>query len=337
MPTITYKCDTCKRKITKLENIKGVTIFSKCIMTLGCHGHLYKISRNLDNIRENIPTSINSLIDYSPRKIFFKYFQNIPAKSWNIVHNLENSPSISVYISDIDGNINLLSQDEYISKIIDKNTINLLFKSKVRGTVHLISRNTTIIDTISTKNIEEFKVSNFGLITLAVPSTIVNRQPIPNIDMTNSTYGLEIAIKRPSEIENITFEKINLELDRRSSWFDSPKILVGKRRNYVVRTKSIFNFLAFGSDAKREDIPNGTRFKFNKILFPSSQEKIIESKELLMLLSNPPFNTIDKIRNKIIDIGELIDKNLSFVYKNGELYIDTNAIENTYPEIIKGK
>ena len=337
MATISYKCDTCKRNITKFENIDGITIFSKCIITMGCHGRLYKTSKNIDNIRENIPTSINSLIDYSPRKAFYSFSQNIPASVWKIDHNLENSPAITVYTDNFEGKLDILPQDEYIITVINRNTVNLTFKSKIKGIAHLISRNTTVLKNAVPVIPKEFQVSNNGIIVFAVPILIVNQPPIPNIDMTNSNYGLEISIKRSGELENITLETITAELDRRSAWFDSPKILVNKRRNYNVRTKSVLNFLAFGSNAKKEDIPNGTRFKFNKILFPSSQEKIIESKELLMLLSNPPYSTIDKIRDKFIDIGELIDTDYNFVYRNGELYITDVVIEKTYPEIIKSR
>src|SRR6266851_5840264 len=103
MTTLTFQCSTCKRQITKTENKNGITVLGKCIITKNCLGQLYKLSRNLDNVREVFPFAVDGLIDYTPRKAFFEHTQSLLATQWMVSHNLSTSPAVSVYVTDTGG------------------------------------------------------------------------------------------------------------------------------------------------------------------------------------------------------------------------------------------
>lgn len=336
MTTITYQCDTCKRQIEKQENLTGLTVFGKCIITEGCLGKLYTLSRNIDNNREIFPSTVGGLIDYTPRKAFFNYNQTLLSPIWTILHNLSTSPAVSVYVADIDGNLNQLDPEEFNIVIINKNTLKIIFNHPVTGTAQCIARSTTLTEDTPRASSTQVQITINGLITLAIPNIIINVPPIPNIDMNHLSFTFQVNIKQPGQDEQSSLESVAPQLDISSSWNDWPKILVRKRKNYVVRTKNIFNFLAFGENAKPTDIPNGTQLRFKNIGFPTSIIRPINSKEFIFLLSTPPYATIDKLKNKLIDVGEMIGTPIDyFTYMNGELYVDSSVVDSSYPDTIK--
>jgi hypothetical protein len=336
MATISYQCNKCNRTIQKQENKSGITVFGKCIITEGCLGQLYKLSRNMDNSRESFPFSVGGLIDYTPRKAFYEHTQTLLATSWLVTHNLSTSPAVSVYAEDVNGDLKQLNQDNFTIQILNKNQINLVFTQPFKGIAQCIARSTTTTVVSSVAQSTQVRVTNNGLLTLAIPELIVNPPPVPTIQMESLPFSLEIIIQRPSQEPVSSSENITKDLSDESPWNDWPKILIRKRKNYVVRAKEISNFIAFNSNSTITDIPNGTRIQFTRILWPASPYRIIQSRELLFLLANSPYEPIDKIRDKIIDVGEMIDSPINyFTYRDGELYVDSSVIESTYPSTIK--
>lgn len=182
MATITYQCDTCKREITVPENTQGVTVFSKCIITRGCKGQLYKLERNKNILRssEIIPEPVPGLENYVPRRVIFEQNQNISANPWKVNHNLGVSPAVIVYFfDDVTGRPFEVAPDDYTVTVVDRNNIEIAFSIPRRGIVQLIARSSVPreIETISTDNL--FQVSNEGIMTLAVPSVSVNPAYVP--------------------------------------------------------------------------------------------------------------------------------------------------------------
>ncbi len=337
MATITYQCSVCKRKIQKLENKQGLTVFSKCIITEGCHGKLYTIDRNIDNIRETFPFSDSTLMDYTPRKAFYKHFQTVSTRNWRIEHNLLTSPVIVIYSENTDGSLTQLNQNEFIINIIDKNTVNVVFTQNYKGIAQCIARSTTLTPNIPTKTTANIKITSNGILTLSIPEILVFAPPTPDVVMDNLPFNVIISIEKPSTPKITYSEVISTTIDSNISWADWHKILLRKRKNYIVRTKNILTFAGFQPLLSgKSTLPNGTLIRFEKIQFPNSGIDIIESRKLLVLLSNSPYAPIDKIKNKIIDVGEMIGTNIDyFTYIDGELYVDSSVIENTYPDIQK--
>lgn len=335
MAITTYQCSECKRQIGKQDNLLGLTVFGKCIITDGCLGQLYRIGRNIDNKRETFPSEVEGLIDYVPRKAFSPYTQTILASSWMIQHNLSTSPAVSVYVNDSHNNLVRLDPEQFSIIIVDKNTINLIFQQSFTGVAQCISRSTTLTQDVIAMPSTLTKISNNGVITMAVSQTIINSPPLPNTIMDNLRFNFEMIVTEPSQIAQSSIENIGT-VSIGSSWDDWTKILIAKRKNYLVRTKSVLSFLVFGTKTLASDIPNGTRIQFNRIQFPNDVLRAINSRELLFLLSNPPYASIDKVKDKLIDVGEMIDTNINyFVYMNGDLYVDSTIIETSYPSTIR--
>ena len=337
MSTITYQCNVCRRIIQKLENQQGITIFGKCIITDQCHGKLYKIDRNIDNNRETFPFAVSNLSDYTPRKAFYNHNQTLSTPIWRITHNLSTSPAVVVYTKNTNGTLILLNQDAYTIEIIDKNVVNLKFNQSFNGVAQCMARSTsaTTIQTIQSKN--NVKITSNGIITLSIPEIIVFNIPTPDIIMDNLQFNIVISVEKPNTPKTLFTETILPERISGSSWSDWSKILLRKRKNYIVRTLNLTSLTAFAPlISGKSTLPNGTKIRFEQIQFPNGILSPIESRQLLALLSTSPYAPIDKLKNKLIDIGEMIDTQLNyFTYIDGELYVDSNVIESTYPDIIK--
>ena len=144
MSTITYKCNVCKREIAKVENITGLTVFSKCIITEGCKGNLYKIGRDASNIRETFPPPQTGVNDFFPRKSLYIHNQDVNATEWRIFHNLSVIPSISVYETIDSGEIEL-HQDDYTVTVVDGDTLAVEFATPKFGIVHCIAKSSVPI------------------------------------------------------------------------------------------------------------------------------------------------------------------------------------------------
>lgn len=314
----------------------GLTVFGKCIITQNCLGKLYTLSRNIDSTREVFAPEVEGLLDYSPRKAFFNFTQPLPTSIWRIEHNLSTSPAVTVYTPNNSNNLAPLDPGNFTVTPIDPNNITISFNQAYTGVAQCVSRSTTISTAPPPATSTQVQITINGLITLAIPSTIINTPPVPNIDMTNLTFNMEVDITQPSQQEQSSLEFVTSALNNTSPWNDWHSILVRKRKNYLVRTKNIFDFLAFGENASSTSIPNGTQLRFSQILFPTTILTSIPARTLLFLLSNSPYASIDKIRNRVIDVGQMIDTPIDyFTYTNGELYVDSSVIEGSYPDIIQ--
>jgi hypothetical protein len=163
-----------------------------------------------------------------------------------------------------------------------------------------------------------------------------------------------VEVIKPNEEPVVCPEEINDDL-LQTSWAGWDRSLVRNRRHYTLKTKEIINFRAF-SDIRtaNEAIPEGTVVRFIGIDFGDGlcaaqaaeedpgipdipledQFRPIESRDLFIFLSDEPFQSVDKVRDKLIDSGEMIGTELDFfIYSNGDLYTDIENIENTYPDI----
>lgn len=338
MSTITYKCTVCKRQVEKLENPYGIDVFAKCIITSGCKGKLHKIGRNLDNIRESFPKFEVNLEDYTPRNVFNQHVQSIAADMWTVRHGLESIPSITVYVKDSAGTYQPLNESAYTSKPLDRNTIVLTFPSATSGIAQAVARsstnNTSTKVSISSSNTQ---VTVGGTFVFAVPKIVTKSGSggTMEIDLKNPTnpVRIEVSIERPNDEPIMCYEKISGMLDI-TPWTGVDEVLVSKRRNYYLKTKNILNFSTFNNpDLKFSDIPEGTRIRFLNVDFGTGISVPIESKSILLLLSAAPYSFSDKVRNKIVDIGEICGNGGYFTYVNGEFAVDTDLVESTYPPI----
>ena len=348
MATIDFKCDTCKRNITLAENPLGMTVFAKCIITEGCKGTLYKISRN-ESITGQVgdfPPSVAGLNDYVQRRAFFPELINIPSNPWKINHNLGTSPAVTVYILDDNDDTSELSADEYVVTIIDKDNIEIEFASAQRGIVHNVARSSVPLEVQTVADAGSlFQVSNVGWMNFGSVS-VINTDSGQQF-LTEDDFDLQIELQVPSSaITGISGENRILkdQLDTNSPWFGWEQILVRKRRNFATKNMQILDAFqeAFGAGniTNLGDIPDGSSFEIQKIRYRNQtsgylgEYEQIEPRALLLLLANSPYGVVDKIRDQGIDIGELpLATNGRFFIFDGEVFINQDNIERIYPRL----
>lgn len=335
----------------------------KCVITNGCTGRLYKTERNPNNVRESSPSYVEGLDNYVPRRAFYEFAQTLSSNKWKVVHNMGVLPSTFVYIEQEDGTITQVDNSSYTVSVIDKNSIFVTFANRVRGIIQCVAKSTVpLVPSTIPLDVNLVQVSTNGVITFAVPKYLtqvdgtipsptppsitptITPSPTPtstpiglplNLCATNAAIQIEIEITRPNEDPFVCFEDISNLTDNRSPWSGWGEVLVRKRKNYCVRTASLLKLKVFGNaDLEAGDIPNGTRIRFLRIDYGTGRKEVIPSRGLLMLLASSPYAYADKIKNKLIDVGELLgDTPDYFVYKNGELFLDENKIERSYPDI----
>lgn len=363
MATISFKCDTCKRSVELVENPQGFTVVGKCVITNGCTGRLYRTERNPNNVRESAPSYVAGLDNYVPRRAFFEYAQTLASDKWTVKHNMGVLPSTFVYLEQDDGRKVLADNSTYTVKAVGKNTILVTFATKVRGIIQCVAKSTVpLVPSTVSPETAQTQVSANGIITFAVPKYLtqvhgqipavsppaitptITPSPTPtstpiglplNLCAESATIQIEIEITKPNEDPFVCFENIENFTDNRSPWNGWGEVLVGKRRNYCVRTATILKLAVFGNaDLESGDIPDGTRIRFLRIDYGTGRKEVIPSRGLLMLLAKSPYAYADKVKNRVVDVGELIgDTPNYFVYRGGELFLDENKVERSYPDI----
>jgi len=341
MSTVRYQCDTCKREIDLIENKSGLTTFGRCVITDGCRGRLYKISRNPNNIREFLeePT-IPNIKNRIPRRAFFSFTQNVPKRVWQVRHDLGNYPAVVIYdTSDTSVAPVILARDQYNIVVIDDNTLEITFNSAREGIIHCISRSTKPLDPVSVDDILDdlTTVTHSGVMNLGVLSKIQDLNG--NTVNTGNSFDLylNISIQEPNQQEIFCREIIRGNREGASAWSDWKSLLSRKRRVYNIKTFNIKDFVVIQDmydDAA--DIPDGTRLKIISASYDGgSNYEDIRSRNIIGLLSDDPHTVMDKVRNKLYDIGDISRSSVNATYQiiGGELYIPSDQIEIIYPSI----
>lgn len=338
MSTISYNCDTCKRDIELLENIQGITVFSKCVITDGCKGKLHVTARNPDSIREEYPQPITGLQNYSPRRVFYSHIQENLTNIWKFIHNLSVEPSITIYC-DENGQLVEIDENDYIVDTLDDNNTIITFNEPKSGVAHLIARSSVpITPKIEVSAVNTKQLSKDGLITFAVPEFINFTTPV--YDMATTNIQVAILLEVPDEEVQECIETITPTIDANSPWFSWDKILLRNRRVLLPRTTHILDFNVFeDSTFKLSDIENGTTLRFTRIRFGDdtlgyTKWYTINSRLLFILLSQTPHSNVDKLLGTILDMGELVNEEYDYLtFIDGELFANESSLDNVYPDI----
>lgn len=345
MATITYQCSICDRRIDLVENRQGLTAFGKCVITNGCRGKLNKVKRNLDNVREEFPPEINGLQDYIQRKALYNFTQNLPSSTWIIKHGLGTSPAIDVYTYDANQNLSIALPNSYTITFVDKDTLQVSFKSSFTGMAQLVSRTSVKIQPKTlAPTITPFQVTSNGVFIFAIPKYLTRFDyppsllPPPTIpyDLANAPIRIEVSIQRPNTEEEICTEYLDSSLSG-TPWSDWNEVIVRKRRNHYLFTKNILDFRTFGGDdIKITDIPYGTQLKITRIDYGTGVLQTIPSEGLCVLLANSPYTSNDKIKDKLINAGDMVKNDSDyFSFTGTEFVADISNVVKTYPDIVK--
>lgn len=323
MSVIEYTCDTCKRIIDIPQNKYGLEVIQKCIITDGCHGKLIQSDLKLDHIRGKFPNKSKILDDYIPRKILYNHKQSIKLQEWRIEHKLGISPLINVFIEkpkelenieniDLTNSENLVElveiNPEYIT-IISGHELIIGFDRPEKGFVQLISKSSTKQPTIKPidNSVNYFKLTNLSLLTIA---TLLDDEII------------DIEFEYIDPIGNISSVIYNVDdnISINSPWSDYNKIYINNK-TYVVRSLIIDTNITYGSSFNIKGI-NGL--------------SLVEN-DLILLLSNSNYTTVDKVLNSFGNISSLSTENSinETLYNEGELFLNITNIVNVFPYIKK--
>lgn len=355
MATINYKCDTCKREVELIENKYGLTTLSACSITKNCRGSLYSVKRNPNNIRQSLPAYDSELDDYTPRQLFYAHTQSVASNRWNVSHGFGPSCVIIVY----DNRANILDPDTY-TVINGVGASTILLPDAMTGTVHVISRiGGAIALNSAAVEVPTSQISYNGVITFAIPKYITrgnsgsaplqppsvvavtptpSPSPLPSsapYEVCGNVIRIEIEVTKPNEPTVVCTETLDVSTDAKSPWFGWQQILVKNRRHYCIKTISIEKLKVFANtNDQKLIIPDGTVMKIKRIDYGTGVLGNIPDRGLLVLLANPPYGTVDKVLDKVIDCGEMVGTtNDTFAFRAFNLLASDDLIEKSYPEI----
>lgn len=345
MATITCKCDTCKRSIEIVENPHGLTVIGKCTITNGCRGRLRQVERNPNTVRGANPTIQPGLDNYTPRKAYAQHIQALSNVRWTVDHDMGVLPAVYVYFPDENGKYIQQDVNSFRVEALNSNTIYIHFESPQKGIAQCVARSSETVkpDTYEPEE-KSRQVSAKGVITIGVPRYLTQISPLPSAITVNVPYDLcvqgskiklEIEVTRPNEEPSVCFQELDNHIDVRSPWNGWTSIHLEARRDYCLRTAAVLKLRSFGrADLVADDIPNGTRIRFLRIDYGTGVPQKIPSRGLMMFLADSPYEYIDKDKDNVIDVGELVGESPDyFTYIDGELYLPERLIEKTYPII----
>ncbi len=343
MATVSYKCNVCKRDIELVENERGMTTFSRCIITDGCRGKLIVQHRNPDNMVRKFATEVPGLKDFILKNNIFNFVQTTPQYNWIITHNLNSNPVIKIYINDSNGTSKRLSPNTYSISFINSDRLIVTFSQNFSGIAQLISRTSQPTNLVTAPSpIVDSLITSKGTFIFAIPQKLTKFTYPPTIlpyptlplDLYKKVIKIQILITKPAKEPIQSVETLDFNLTG-TPWSNWPSILVRKRKNYYILSKNILKFVTFGNPyLTASDIPDNTTVKITGIDYGTGVIQPIDNEGLLLLTAKPPFYPNDKIINSLINIGDLqSDSDHGFVYKNGDLYLNSKNISNTYPDI----
>ena len=182
-----------------------------------------------------------------------------------------------------------------------------------------------------TTTVEPTQISNLGEITVA---TRVD----PN---QTSEPVISLLARYTSAVDNTVVEELYAADDNpalNSPWtgseFDRIVVNVKSRRQlYTVRSfNGIVPLITTGV------VSSGSTFIFASIDPTGTGDNLrdIEPGEVLILLANRPYSTVDKILDQYIDVTSVTatQNQFAFFYNNGEFYTDPSVIQTVFPLIM---
>lgn len=346
MATISCKCDTCKRQIEIPENTHGLTIIGRCTITLGCRGKLRQVVRNPNTARGANTPILPGVDNYIPRQAFYQHVQALSSNKWRVVHGLGVMPTILLYVLNHNGEYVIQNGRTYHIEVIDENSVNILFDRDMVGIAHCIAKSSV---PVSIKQLpvpeDTTQLSTKGVLTLAVPR-FLTRPSVPadlhksfpvDLCWSESHLRVEVEVTFPNAEPIVCIDSLDNVLDNRSPWTGWNSILIEGRRNYCLKSLNIANLRTFrDGDYHIDDIPDGTRVRFLRIDYGSGTPQKIYSRGLMGMVSDRPYDYIDKRRDRIVDIGEMTGADDGyFTYIDGEFHLANRFVEITYPLIDK--
>lgn len=351
MAVVVYQCDTCKRETYRQQNRKGLDVISRCIITNGCRGKL-----NLQEVKPSYAIghstpAVIGLVDWSARKVLFTFNQGFLKKTWEIHHNLNNQPSLSVFVyRDPNDLTSLMKVEPETIEYTTNDVVTLTFKTACTGVVQCQARSasdgqniTTLIPkdiTPTDANIfstqRSFRITNGlenGEITIATRvgtvaiSGFAPTQPITlSLQFLSPVDLSEIAVPINLTLRNVD----NTPVDTNASPWAGAKYATIHGRKYLLRSVNIHalgNLSSLG-------IPQGAPcyFKVNYL----GNDRTLTEDEMLILTASSPYHSVDRNYSQVADLMQLTkDKATAYTsYVDQDILGNTSLLEEIFPSII---
>jgi hypothetical protein len=174
MAVVVYKCDTCKREVELIQNLTGLEVMSRCMITNGCKGKLLQTAVKPSYIRGKLPDPDPSgLKDWIPRRAYFKQEQKTALRTWKVQHDLGTNPSIQVHINLVDGT--MIDTTDYEYSYTSPFELSVVFPEARSGIVQCFARSSVtdekreVILTQAPEVVSKLLITGSSVLTLAVP------------------------------------------------------------------------------------------------------------------------------------------------------------------------
>ena len=327
MPIVVYRCDVCKRSVELQQQPEGLERISRCTITNGCRGKLFQEEVLLDFIRGQRPPPVPGLDDYVQRRVLFNHEQVIASDVWTIVHDLGTSPSVQVFVDrptseDPDNRIEILEQD---LEIVSPDVLRLRFDRDETGIAQLIARQS---DPILLRPLQPLfqpttppqRLTASGELTIATLDETVGTNPLITVEIEFQIAGGGIAL--------FTFVADD-QPSINSPWVEFNQVLIGGK-TYTVRS-----FLLINAEVIRATA-NGSTFRFTGY-DPLGLEafQVINEDDMFILLADPPFENVDTIEDRAIDVSDVTPVNnpFAFALSEAEGIADPVVVQRVFPLI----
>lgn len=352
MAVVVYQCDTCKRELHRKQNRGGLDVVGHCIITDGCRGRLMMNEVKPSYAIGHSTQPVIGLKDWSPRKVLYTYQQDFLKKTWEVHHGLRNQPSIATYVYRGDVLERVVPENiDYVTNDIAVIT----FATAVTGIAQCQARSasdgqniTTLlprpaIPTDSTtfnlsRSIQLTNGTSVGELTLA---TRVSTVAVSGFSPTQP-IKVKAHFLSPTDLEELTNIPVELEfrdvnntpVDNSSSPWGGTQYASIHGHKYLIRSANIHVGGSFGQTLTDRGIPQGAACYFT-VEYLNSPRDIVPG-EILILQSNAPHSTVDRIYDSAVDLFDITKENAtaSAVYVGLDILGNNALSKNIFPSII---
>jgi hypothetical protein len=271
------------------------------------------------NAATTIPPEVSGLVDWTVREMLYTHTQTTNSFTWNVKHNLENNPSIFVYVYRLVNGLPALTLvlPEAID-IIDPNNTRVTFNQSESGIVQCVSLSSQNMNAHNTSGVSstiktDMQVTNRGELTIAT---------LDPIDL----MSISTMFNSPASPQPIVIQYLNVSNNPGilSPW-STTKVATINGKNYYIRS---FNVVA--NQPAPIVFQSGLVADSSTMYFPNSSG----AGQMLILLANNPQASADRIYDRYCDTTSINSSTTMFYYNNGELFASQSVIKNTYPPII---
>lgn len=313
-----YECDICKRRTRVPTNRVGIDIVQRCIVTSNCQGKLHRIILTKDiNTTPAFPPEVAGAQDWFQRKVLHTHEQPVQSSKWIVNHGLANKPNLYVYIQRyINGVIATVETKDFVSKVVDLNTVEILFDQAEQGRVQCIT-------SASQNSTNPVATAGVAASSTAVQLTTNGEFSIATLTDA-SNINLTLTFNSPSSPTPVIIQYLNVSVPSvKSPWGGSDAVIVNGKR-YTIRSFNLVTtqlappYFSSGAIADGSTIVVTGTYKVG---------------EAIMLLSTSPHTAADRVYDKYIDVATLQQESKLSLF-DGVVYADPTVVKNTYPPII---